>query len=95
MRKIFTTLKSVVAATIIGAMTLAVSCSYDDSAITERVDKVEKDVASLTERVAALEKRLGEEVEALTALINGKVVVTQLRLLSLTVLHSPFTQSAL
>ena len=76
MRKIFTTLKSVVAASVIAAMTLAASCSYDDAPLTERVDRVEKDLASLTERVAALEKRLGEEVEALTALINGKVVVT-------------------
>lgn len=76
MRKIFTTLKSVVALAIIASMTLAASCSYDDSAINNRVDKVEKDLAALTERVAALEKRLGEEVEALTALINGKVVVT-------------------
>ena len=77
MRKIFTTLKSVVALAIIASMTLAASCSYDDSAINNRVDKVEKDLAALTERVAALEKRLGEEVEALTALINGKVVVTE------------------
>jgi len=83
MRKIFTTLKSVVAATIIGAMALATSCSYDDGALNERidgieqdVDKVEQDLAALTERVAALEKRLGEEVDALKALINGKVVVT-------------------
>ena len=83
MRKIFITLKSVVAATIIGAMALATSCSYDDGALNERidgieqdVDKVEQDLAALTERVAALEERLGEEVEALTALINGKVVVT-------------------
>ena len=76
MRKFFTTLKSVVAASVIAAMTLAASCSYDDAPLTERVDRVEKDLAALTERVAALEKRLGEEVEALTALINGKVVVT-------------------
>lgn len=76
MRKIFTTLKSVVAAAVVASMTLAASCSYDDTALVERVDKVEKDLATLTERVAALEKRLGEEVEALTALINGKVVVT-------------------
>ena len=76
MRKIFTTLKSVVAASVIAAMTLAASCSYDDAPLTQRVDSIEKDLAALTERVAALEKRLGEEVEALTALINGKVVVT-------------------
>ncbi|MBR2428446.1 MAG: hypothetical protein IKB15_00500 [Alistipes sp.] len=76
MRKFFTSLKSVVAAAVVASMTLAASCSYDDGAITERVDQVEKDLAALTERVAALEKRLGEEVEALTALIDGKVVVT-------------------
>ena len=76
MRKFFTTLKSVVAASVIAAMTLAASCSYDDGPINDRIDQVEKDLAALTERVAALEKRLGEEVEVLTALINGKVVVT-------------------
>lgn len=76
MRKIFTTLKSVVATVVIGAMALATSCSYDDAPLTERVDRVEKDLASLTERVAALEKQLGDEVTALKALIDGKVVVT-------------------
>ncbi len=76
MKKFYANFKSVVAAVVMASMTLAASCSYDDSAIVERVDRVEKDLAALTERVAALEKRLGEEVEALTALINGKVVVT-------------------
>ena len=85
MRKIFTTLKSVVAASIVASMTLAASCSYDDAAINDRVDrveqdidKVEKDLAALTERVDALEQRLTDEVTNLTALINGKVVVTGL-----------------
>ena len=73
----FTTLKSVVAATVIAAMALAASCSYDDSGINQRVDRVEKDLAALTERVAALEKKLDEQVEALTKLINGKTVVTK------------------
>ena len=75
MRKIFTTLKSVVAVALIAAMTLAASCSYDDSAIKERVSNVEKDLAALTERVAALEKKLQSEVDALKALIDGKTVV--------------------
>ena len=75
MRKIFTTLKSVVAVALIAAMTLAASCSYDDSAIKERVSNVEKDLAALTERVAALEKKLQSEVDALKALIDGQVVV--------------------
>ena len=77
MRKMFHTLKSVVAATVIAAMALAASCSYDDSAINERVDRVEKDLAALTERVDALEKKLGEEVDALKKLIEKQTVVTK------------------
>ena len=83
MRKFFTTLKSVVATAVIASMTLAASCSYDDSAIKDNlnkvqqeVDKVEKDLAALTDRVAALEEQLAQEVEALESLINGKTVVT-------------------
>lgn len=75
MRKLFTTLKSLVAVAIVASMTLS-SCSYDDSAINKRVDKIEKDLASLTERVAALEEDLANEVDALTALIEDKVGVT-------------------
>lgn len=85
MRKLFTTLKSVVAAAIVASMTLAASCSYDDTALNDRVNRVEQDLdqvttdlAALTERVNALEQRLTEEVANLTALINGKVVVTGL-----------------
>ena len=76
MRKIFTTLKSVVAATVIAAMALATSCSYDDTAIKKDVEQIKTDLAALTERVAALENELGEQVASLTELINGKVVVT-------------------
>ena len=75
MRKIFTSLKSVVSAVVIAAMAFSVSCSYDDTAINQRVDKVEKDLAALTERVGALESKLQTEVDALEALINGKVVI--------------------
>ncbi|MBQ8204732.1 MAG: hypothetical protein IJZ78_02815 [Alistipes sp.] len=79
MRKFFTTLKSVVAASVIAAMTLAASCSteYNDQPLNDRLDKVEKDLTALTERVAALEKKLGDEVEALKTLIDGKTVVTE------------------
>lgn len=79
MRKIFTTLKSVVAATVIAAMALATSCSYDDTAIRNDVEKIKTDLAALTERVAALENELGEQVASLTELINGKVVVTEVK----------------
>ena len=75
MRKIFTSLKSVVSAVIIAAMAFSVSCSYDDTAINERVDQVENDLKALTERVDALEKKLGAEVESLKALIDEKVVI--------------------
>ena len=75
MRKIFASLKAVVAAALVASMTLAASCSYDDSAINNRVDKVEEDLAALTERVAALEAKVGEHAEALAAFADGKVVV--------------------
>ena len=77
MRKIFTSLKSVVSAVVIAAMAFSVSCSYDDAAINNRVDKVENDLKALTERVDALEKKLGTEVESLKALIDGKVVIVE------------------
>ena len=76
MRKIYSTLKSVVAGTLVAAMTLAASCSYDDTATKNRLDKIETDLATLTERVDALEDKLDSEVEGLKQLINGKVVVT-------------------
>ena len=74
MRKIYSTLKSVVAATLVAAMTFAASCSYDDTALKNQVEKIEQDLAALTERVAALEQKLADEVESLEALIDGKVV---------------------
>ena len=77
MRKIFTSLKSVVSAVVIAAMAFSVSCSYDDTAINNRVDKVENNLKALTERVDALEKKLGTEVESLKALIDGKVVIVE------------------
>ena len=76
MRKIFTTLKSVVAATLVAAMTLAASCTYDDTVVKNDLEKIKSDLAALTERVAALETKLDSEVASLQSLINGKVVVT-------------------
>lgn len=72
MRKIFANLKSVVALTVVAAMTLSVSCMYDDTAITKRVDKVEKDLAALTEKVNGL------DTEAVQSLIDGLTVITGL-----------------
>ena len=78
MRKLFTSLKSVVAAALVAAMTLSVSCSYDDTGIKNEIKDVKKELAELTERVAALEAKLESEVESLEALINGKVVVVDI-----------------
>lgn len=78
MRKLFTSLKSVVAAALVAAMTLSVSCSYDDTGIKNEIKDVKKELAELTERVAALETKLDSEVESLEALINGKVVVVDI-----------------
>lgn len=72
MRKIFASLKAVVAAALVASMTLAASCSYDDSAINNRVDKVEEELAALTERVKALESH----AEAVKELLDGALVVT-------------------
>lgn len=72
MRKIFANLKSVVALAVVAAMTLSVSCMYDDTALTKRVDKVEKNLAALTEKVNAL----GGENASLESLLDGKLVIT-------------------
>lgn len=71
MRKIFANLKSVVALAVVAAMTLSVSCMYDDTALTKRVSKVEKELAALTERVNALQNN-----ESINDLLNGAAVIT-------------------
>ncbi len=75
MRKIYSTLKSVVAATLVAAMTFAASCSYNDTDVRNQIEEIKVDLAALTERVAALEQKLQDEVVALKALIDGQVVV--------------------
>ena len=83
MRKLFTTLKSVVAAALVVSMVGVTSCSYDDTDLQnkvenlgEEVDKVKEDLATLTQRVADLEKKVADEVDALKGLIKDQVVVT-------------------
>lgn len=75
MRKIFASLKSVVAATLVAAMAFSVSCSYDDTAIKQDIQNVKDDLAALTERVNALETKLQSEVDSVKDLIDGKVVI--------------------
>ena len=78
MRKIFSTLKSVVAVALVAAMTLSVSCSYDDTGIKNEIKDVKAELAALQERVTALENKLNSEVESLKALIDGQVVVVDI-----------------
>lgn len=78
MKKFYANFKSVVAAVVLASMTLAASCSYDDTGVKNEIEQIKVDLAALTERVAALEKRLAEEVDALNDLIEGKVVVTEI-----------------
>ena len=83
MRKLFTTLKSVVAAALVVSMVGVTSCSYDDTDVKNRLDDVEQgldevkgDLATLEARVADLEKKVADEVDALKGLIKKQVVVT-------------------
>ena len=78
MRKIFSTLKSVVAVALVAAMTLSVSCSYDDTGLKKEIENVKAELAALQERVTALENKLNSEVESLKALIDGQVVVVDI-----------------
>ena len=75
MKKFYASFKSVVAAVVLASMTLAASCSYDDTGVKNELEQIKVDLAALTERVAALEKRLAEEVDALTDLIEGSIDV--------------------
>ncbi len=71
MRKIFATLKSVVAAALVVSMTLAVSCSYDDAAVKNDINNLKSDLAALTERVNALENN-----DSISDLLDGAAVIT-------------------
>ena len=75
MRKFFTTLKSVVAATVIAAMALSSCSTYDDSGLVNEMEQIKSDLAALTERVNALETKLQGEIDAVKALVEGQVVV--------------------
>ena len=52
------------------------SC-YDDSALNERIDKVEGDIADLDQRLKDLETRLNNELQALQTLLEGKITALQ------------------
>ena len=77
MRKFFTTLKSVVAATLIAAMALSSCSTYDDPGLVNEVEQIKSDLAALTERVAALENKLQDEIDAVKKLVDGQVVIVE------------------
>ena len=77
MRKFFTTLKSVVAATLIAAMALSSCSTYDDPGLVNEVEQIKQDLSALTERVAALETKFQSEIDAVKALIAGQVVIVE------------------
>ena len=52
------------------------SC-YDDSALNDRIDKVEGDIADLDQRLKDLEARLNNELQALQTLLEGKIAALQ------------------
>ena len=76
MRKFFTTLKSVVAATLIAAMALS-SCSTYDEGLVNEVEQIKSDLAALTERVASLETKFQSEIDAVKKLVDGQVVIVE------------------
>lgn len=81
MRKMFNTLKSLVATAVmvsmLGTASLATSCvdEYDDTEIRNDLSNVKKELAELTKRVANLETKLNSEVAALKSMIDGLNVV--------------------
>lgn len=77
MRKIFATLKSVVAAALVVSMTLAVSCSYDDTAVKNDIKNLKGDLAKLTERVVALEDAAKAQAPTLEELLGNKLVIVE------------------
>ena len=72
MKKLFTTLNSLLVATAM----LFSSCSYDDSGLWTEVNGLKGDLRALKERVDLLEESLATEVAALEALIEAQVVVS-------------------
>ena len=70
--------KAVSGSMILAALACPVFTScYDDSALNERLDKVEGDIADLDQRLKDLETRLNSELQALQTLLEGKIAALQ------------------
>ena len=70
--------KAVGGSMILAALACPVFTScYDDSALNDRIDKVEGDIADLDQRLKDLEARLNNELQALQTLLEGKIAALQ------------------
>ena len=70
--------KAVGGSMILAALACPVFTScYDDSALNDRIDKVEGDIADLDQRLKDLETRLNSELQALQTLLEGKIAALQ------------------
>lgn len=81
MRKMFNTLKSLVATAVmvsmLGTASLATSCvdEYDDTEIRNELSDIKGDLSKLEQRVSNLESKLNSEVATLKSMIDGLNVV--------------------
>lgn len=81
MRKMFNTLKSLLATAVmvsmLGAASLATSCvdEYDDTEIRGEINQIKGGLAELEQRVSNLESKLNNEVATLKSMIDGLNVV--------------------
>ncbi len=81
MRKMFNTLKSLVATAVmvsmLGTASLATSCvdEYDDTEIRNELSDIKGDLSKLEQRVSNLESKLNNEVATLKSMIDGLNVV--------------------
>ena len=74
MRKVLRNIKStlVMLAAIAGVTILSVSCQYDDTAIWEKFDEIEKELADIRQQ-------LETELNAIKDMVNGLVTVTDVK----------------
>ena len=63
------------AAVVLTTCSLAVSC-YDDSDVWNEFTRIEEQMGTVFDRIYAIEDRLNSELGALSAMLNGKLVIS-------------------